>query len=257
MERCAEHSCENNIVSRGYCQVHYYRRYYRGEFREIQRRSPGEPLKFLLANVLYRDEQCLLWPFYLSPDGYGRVTVDGKGCGAHRAMCTFVHGPPPFAGAHAAHSCKNGRKGCVAPNHLRWATPSENEADKQLHGTSPSGERNWSAKLTNEQALSIYRDCRPRKDIALAHGCAEDTVKNIKRGAAWAHVTGHVLVPASVLNSKGRACALTEQQVLTIAKDNRGHAQIGRDYAVSSHAVSLIKRGKRWAWLTGINPNAS
>jgi len=39
------------------------------------------------------------------------------------------------------------KRNCTATN-VAWGTKSENEADKAVHGTNPSGERNPMAKLT-------------------------------------------------------------------------------------------------------------
>jgi hypothetical protein len=50
---------------------------------------------------------------------------------AHRAMCRLIHGNPPTPKHQAAHSCGNGRRGCVHPGHLRWATDAENRAERR------------------------------------------------------------------------------------------------------------------------------
>lgn len=43
---------------------------------------------------------------------------------------------------------------------------------------------------------------------------------------------------------------ITEQTALAIRRDNRLHKEIARDFQISQSAVSLIKRGKRWAYLS-------
>lgn len=91
----------------------------------------GEPLRWLLDHVEYPEKGCLIWPFARDGKGYGSL---GKK-GAHRRMCEIVNGPAPTPKHHAAHSCGNGHLGCVHPRHVRWATCSENQMDRFLHGT--------------------------------------------------------------------------------------------------------------------------
>jgi len=80
----------------------------------------GEAQNLLRQTVGHQGNECLIWPFYRREDGYGWVnTPDRMGMVVSRAMCILAHGPPPFEGAEAAHSCHGGRDGCFNPNHLR------------------------------------------------------------------------------------------------------------------------------------------
>lgn len=128
--------------------------------------------------------------------------------------------------------------------------------DKHLHGTALAGEKNIHAKLSNRMVLKIFSDPRPTKIIAAEYGCLAVTVNNIKSGKQWSYVTGKKFVGAPRVSANGSACALTEDQVLAIVKDGRNNTQIARDYPVSRLAISLIKRGERWGWLTGIRKAA-
>ena len=83
--------------------------------------------------VPFDGDGCLLWPFQISTTGYGRLEVNGKKKIASRYVCELAHGEPPTRQHEAAHSCGNSK--CVNPKHLRWATHTENEADKLVHGT--------------------------------------------------------------------------------------------------------------------------
>ena len=91
----------------------------------------------LAIGVAAAGDECLHWPFSRLPAGYG--IVGGRAVGrqyAHSLACTWAHGPRP-EGKQAAHSC--GKASCFNPKHLRWATVTENHADKVLHGTSGRG----------------------------------------------------------------------------------------------------------------------
>jgi hypothetical protein len=69
-------------------------------------------------------QSCWPWTGYRDKDGYGTYT---KGRRAHRLACAAEHGPPPFAGARALHSCDN--PPCCNPAHLKWGTQKQNVAD--------------------------------------------------------------------------------------------------------------------------------
>jgi hypothetical protein len=47
------------------------------------------------------------------------------------------------------------------------------------------------SKLSEKAALRIYKDPRPTREIAKEYSIATGHVRQIKRGRAWAHVTGH------------------------------------------------------------------
>lgn len=103
----------------------------------------GGPIKFrprtqtnyqwLKAHVGHAGTECLVWPFGRFSNGYGQVYIQGKNCVASREMCILAHGNPPTPSHEAAHRCGNGHLGCVNPQHLRWATAAENQADKLTH----------------------------------------------------------------------------------------------------------------------------
>lgn len=132
----------------------------------------------------------------------------------HRIVCTAFHGIPVRSKNHAAHKDGDGTN-----NHrdnLRWATPSENEADKVAHGRSrlgkptqtrperlargpthgrytmpertARGERTATSKLTVDKVVKIRKDSRSRKQIAADYGITVTMVGYIVRGISWAHV---------------------------------------------------------------------
>lgn len=136
--------------------------------------------------LAHEGDECLMWPFSLT-DGYGKIKDGEKWFGAHRYICLLVHGDPPSPNSQASHSCGNGDKGCVSPNHISWKTPSGNQSDRLIHGTHSRGERSGTAKLTEQQAREILRlkGKIPQTSLAKRYGVAPSTIGMIHNGTNW------------------------------------------------------------------------
>lgn len=121
--------------------------------------------------------------------GYLIVTLPHGGALVSRLVAAAFIGPS--SGLHVAHYDGNPQHN--RPCNLRWATRQENEADKVRHGTRLYGERVPNARLTDEQALDIYRRAvagEPHSAIAADHGIGSPYVSMIFHGTVWAPVTG-------------------------------------------------------------------
>ena len=123
-------------------------------------------------------------------NGYAILTVNGVPNIVSRMACEAVNGPPPSGRQEAAHSCGNGRMGCVNPNHLSWRTPVENASDKEAHGTNLKGEMLRQSKLTEEDVLSIRElsGQLPHRVIAAAFSISHSQVGRIIRRLDWRHI---------------------------------------------------------------------
>jgi hypothetical protein len=141
-------------------------------------------LKWLLNHVSVEQDECLIWPFSFTSRGYPAFGVGRKQIGAHRYVCQLAHGLPP-EGSQAAHSC--GVPACVNPKHLRWATASENQADKLLHGTLAYGQSNAASKLTLEdvQEIKAAIGTAPQKVLAERYGVSQAAITFIATGRNW------------------------------------------------------------------------
>lgn len=157
----------------------------------MTRRAPnGAPRQWLLANRDFRGEDCLIWPFGISGNGYAQISWNGTPALVHRVMCILVHGDPEPGQTEVAHYCGNRR--CVNPRHLRHATWEENSSDKIRHGTENTGERNGMSKLTEPQVFAIRElaasGALSQTEIGRRFGVRGTAVCRILSGKRWSHI---------------------------------------------------------------------
>lgn len=188
---CSIPGCGKPHRAKGMCNPHY-------EIRRLQTKIGGaKPVyrghvrQFYHDTVLpYEGDDCLIWPYNRGKKGYAVMMQDGKSLRISRVLCTEINGPPPTPKHHAAHTCGKGRDGCVTKGHLAWKTPSENEADKKIHGTFfvPSFRK---SKVDDAQVREIValRGKMTQKAIGEKYGISGQAVSNIqrKRAACEAH----------------------------------------------------------------------
>lgn len=185
---CTIPGCGKPHRSLGLCMAHYYRQKRNGNPLS-GRATPGEPERFLRDSVLtYNGENCLIWPYWRSSDGYGRININRKSKIVSNVVCAKVHGPAPTKFYEAAHSCGNGHLGCVNPHHLSWKTRADNHADKLIHGTHNRGERHKQVKL-KEADVRFIRSMRGKIErvvLAERFGITASTIGQIQRRSIWA-----------------------------------------------------------------------
>lgn len=199
--RCSVDGCERNSNSyakgsRGYCNAHYKKLRRCGDPRGVGTEK-GEPLRWIEEHASYAGDGCLVWPFKRSGRRYGEVWVEGHVRRASRLICRLAHGPEPTPEHEAAHSC--GNPPCCNPRHLRWATPSENMADKLIHDTHQRGSRNGSAKLSDDQARQILalRGSTTQVAIAAQFQISVSTVNRIHSAKAWVWLSERQMAEAA------------------------------------------------------------
>lgn len=184
---CSIDGCDKPVQGRGWCAKHYMRWYKHGD-ASVKLTNHGEPAKFLdrIVSAPCADE-CINWPFSRNAKGYGRHRVNGRRVAAHKVVCEMVNGPQPTKDHVCAHSCGKGHLGCVNPRHLRWATHKENHADRIKHGTSPRGENNGNAKMTEATVRKVKAMLgkATQHQIAEALGVSRSAVRDIKVGKSW------------------------------------------------------------------------
>lgn len=130
---------------------------------------------------------CLEYTGCRDTDGYGDITVDGKGWGTHQYTWTKLFGDIP-KGMCVCHSCDN--PPCVNPEHLWLGTLQDNVRDMDRKGRRapfPRGEKNHQSKLTSEQVAEM-RSQYPRAtllDLSERYGISMAQVSRIVRNEHW------------------------------------------------------------------------
>lgn len=187
---CSIPNCGKRHFGRGWCEKHYLRWRKNGDPLKCRpRRAEGEAKQWVRTIAIpFKGKECLQWPFIRGRKGYGRIYHNGKMWVASRFICEAAHGAPIPLSLHAAHNC--GNPSCVNPNHLRWASPKENEADKVVHGTFHPG-ANFT-KLTKEQVLSIRAKFETgqhlQKHLAREFNVSKSTLSQILNRRTWTQI---------------------------------------------------------------------
>jgi hypothetical protein len=108
----------------------------------------------------------------------------------HRLITETFHGAGQ-PGEEVRH--KDGIKEHCWADNLHWGTRSQNMLDKNLHGTSPQGERHGCAKLTEREVRLIRRLCRAgikQNAAAKYFKVSQMTISRVANGLLWRHISG-------------------------------------------------------------------
>lgn len=141
----------------------------------------------------HNSNKCLIWPFHVDKDGYGRVRppVEEFGritFGAHRLAFKLKYGrwPEPLG----THSCDTPR--CCNPRHIKEGTHSTNQGEKAARGRSLRGVQQHDAKLNDDLVRKIRVEYKPYKfgfhRLATKYGITKPIIKGIIDGRLWRHV---------------------------------------------------------------------
>lgn len=133
----------------------------------------------------------ILLTSHVMAGGYLAASLRGRSCLIHALVLEAFVGPRP-GDPREIHACHF--DGVTSNNHvdnLRWATVSENHADKLMHGTDFNGEKNPSVKLSRRQVDEIIERLRTFKHgdvtrLAKEFGVDQTTISDIKTGRTWA-----------------------------------------------------------------------
>lgn len=131
------------------------------------------------------ETDCWLWQGLTNPKGYGQVYFEGKTHSVHRV--SFKH----FCGEidHGVyHSCDT--PNCWNPKHLFTGRTIDNIKDAVKKRRHQFGERNGSAKLTEEDVIEIRESHLSCGQLAKIYGVTSMTVWSAKVGHTWRHLNG-------------------------------------------------------------------
>lgn len=96
----------------------------------------------------------------------------------------FVGPEPDLQACH-----RNDTPGDNWIGNLEWGTAKENHATMTAHGHRVVGEQFWSAKLTEQQVLLIYRSTKPTRELAHQFNVSYGTIQEIRGGKTWRWLT--------------------------------------------------------------------
>jgi len=144
-------------------------------------------------NILYKDvrihkgvfrvyEDGAVWeitasrwrPPDIDKDGYRILHLGGFVIKLHRLILT-VFQRPATRGEQGRHL--DGDPSNNENSNLAWGSGKDNWIDRKLHGREGA---EWARLLTNEQALAVYNDPRPERDIAKEYNVQRNTIVYIK-----------------------------------------------------------------------------
>jgi len=156
--------------------------------------------RFGMSYEVDSETMCWNWKGFLnrgSNHQYASIRVDGKRVAAHRFSWEFYNKQKIPKDMIVMHKCDNPR--CVNPMHLQIGTQQDNVKDmvlknRQAKGNDFSnrkpakGSKNGLAKLTELQAMEIFKDIRPQRKIGLQYGVSQTVVHNIKSKKTWKEI---------------------------------------------------------------------
>ena len=128
--------------------------------------------------------------------GYPETRLSAQGRPAtrhvHQLVCEAFHGVRPSSGHQVAHA--DGTRNNNRASNLRWATASENAADRKIHGTERQGEDiRHVVKLTADDVRSIRREYvkgyGALVPFAEKYGITSAAVHAVIKRQNWKHIT--------------------------------------------------------------------
>ncbi len=185
MNFCTIDGCDQVHQARGYCTKHYTRLLRYGD-PLVVRKPRGKAAEFFEQLLTSRAKDCIPWPFTVSgSDQRPWIMRKGRRGYVARFLCEETQGLPSSETHQAAHLC--GDKSCVNPNHLYWATPMQNQADRIKHGTAPRGENQGSHKLTEAAVREIrsLEGIESAKALSLRYPVEPKQIRRIWRRERW------------------------------------------------------------------------
>lgn len=147
----------------------------------------GEPIeKRLWGRAAAKANGCIVFTGSKHTGGHGQIHYNGKNRTAHSVAWELENGPIPD-GLQLNHHCDN--PPCINTDHLYLGTQQQNMADMNQRGRNVLGSQTGTAKLTELDALAIFKAPGTHKDIARMYGVCRQTVGLIKNRVNWAWLT--------------------------------------------------------------------
>lgn len=162
---CSEADCKSEVIARGLCRKHYGHHYNAGTLPPKAPPKPPAPVGERLRRYLQADGDCIVWTGYVDPNGYGKITVDGRSRWVHRVAWEEERGPVP-EGLTLDHLCR--RPLCCNTDHLEPVTHAENmrrAVDANRSDTCPHGHpRTPENRMANGPGRTRCRPCHNSRE---------------------------------------------------------------------------------------------
>lgn len=140
---------------------------------------------------------------------------------------------------------KNGIKTDYSLSNLEWVTVSENAIHAFATGLRKPklGEEQAHSKLKTDQVISIFNSSLSPYRLSKIYKVSIISISDIKTGRCWSHITGKVF-------SK-KYNQISKEDVMDIFKSPLKQHQLAAKYNVNQSAISEIKTGKTYSYITG------
>lgn len=189
--------------------------------------------------TIENENGCWEWQKCRDRQGYGISHKQMGTTRVHRIAYMLMYGEIPGE-MLVLHKCDNAS--CCNPNHLELGSHSENQGQKAARKRSLLGERHPMARLTAEQALSIFNDARKQDVIASQYKITQAMVSRIKLGQAWSDVTGKTYCKAGPVYRE----KLTDEQVRMIRSSGLTLTEIARTHDIPSWVATKVLQRKTY-----------
>ena len=148
-----------------------------------QHKNQGRARPFFNEMVKLETDDCIVWQYGKSWNGYGQIDIDGKTRRVHR-LAADIRGIPKTEGKNiVGHTCHN--RACFNYRHLKWINNKENMADKLKDGTRQTGINNGKSKLDEDKVRFIRQSSLPQRKLAKMMGVSQSTINDARLGKTW------------------------------------------------------------------------
>lgn len=152
----------------------------------MQHKNQGKSKPFFDSRKVIESDDCILWEYGKSWNGYGQLTVSGKTKRVHRLVMEFRGIQKPIGKNIVGHTCNN--RSCFNYRHLKWIDAKENMMDKISDGTRQIGEKNANSKLSRDKVIFIRDSKLPQRELAKMFGVSQATVNDARLGKTWSWI---------------------------------------------------------------------